>query len=276
MRQIAETVKGGHMNSRILFMGKLDNMIKQEKAYMKRLTACTKTLPAGQLSIQRRGTSFYCYRVKGDIITGITRDKTLCGKLAYKLCCSYQYDCWQTCCKVVKLLMSRVEKEEAKQRQNRKGFMVNRIMNFMSSNCDLFQTDILAYQWASQPYPSNSYYPEQLKYRTTKGRMVRSKSERTIANMLEKYEIPYRYEPEMVFDGKTIYPDFVLMRADGTLIIWEHFGLMDQNDYQMSALQKQERYRRAGYHQHTNLICTYEEDLVSESMLEEILIRFSM
>lgn len=104
--------------------------------------------------------------------------------------------------------------------------------------------------------------------------MVRSKSERTIADLLTEYGILFHYEEKLVINGAVYYPDFIIMRDDGSMIIWEHFGLMDKEEYYIKTCAKLESYRKAGFAAHTNLICTYEEDMVSDDILEEILMRY--
>ena len=52
--------------------------------------------------------------------------------------------------------------------------------------------------------------------------------------------------------------------------------LMEQDEYFKHACEKIKAYRKKGYMQHTNLICTWEEDLLQAEQLEEILIRFGV
>ena len=60
---------------------------------------------------------------------------------------------------------------------------------------------------------------------------VRSKSERSIADMLTEADIPFRYEPELVIGAKRYYPDFMILCSDGSIVIWEHFGMTDDSEY---------------------------------------------
>ena len=106
--------------------------------------------------------------------------------------------------------------------------------------------------------------------------MVRSKSERSLADFFTERGIAFRYEAKLAINGKVYYPDFMILCDDGRILIWEHFGLMDKEEYFISACRKLEQYRRAGYVQHSNLICTYEEDLRSGAVLEEILLRYEL
>ena len=79
------------------------------------------------------------------------------------------------------------------------------------------------------PYEKNPFHPEQLIYQTKSGILVRSKSERMIADFLSEHGIPFRYEAKLLIDGKAYYPDFMILCEDDTLILWEHFGLMSQD-----------------------------------------------
>ena len=94
--------------------------------------------------------------------------------------------------------------------------------------------------------------------------------------VLNRNGVAFRYEAKLVINGKVYYPDFMILCDDGRILIWEHFGLMDKEEYFISACRKLEQYRRAGYVQHSNLICTYEEDLRSGAVLEEILLRYEL
>ena len=100
------------------------------------------------------------------------------------------------------------------------------------------------------------------------------KPERSLADFFTESDIAFRYEAKLVIGGKAYYPDFMILCDDGRILIWEHLGLMDKEEYFISACRKLKQYRKAGYVQHSNLICTYEEDLQSGAVLEEILLRY--
>ena len=91
------------------------------------------------------------------------------------------------------------------------------------------------------------YYADALVYSTDRGEKVRSKSEMMIANLLYAMQLPYQYEKPLKLDGKLVYPDFTILdMTTRTEVYFEHFGLMDEVDYQTSALSKIERYEMAG------------------------------
>ena len=131
-----------------------------------------------------------------------------------------------------------------------------------------------AWNWMKAEYDTNPAYQENLRYVTTLGTRVRSKSELNIANTLERLGVPYRYEQRMCVNGRTVYPDFTILLPRGDILIWEHNGLMDNIDYMEKARSKTYDYEREGFRQHNNLIITYEDDIRSPEKIEEIIRRF--
>lgn len=96
-------------------------------------------------------------------------------------------------------------------------------------------------------------------YLTERGEYVRSKSEIIIANTLNRYGVPYKYEKPIVLDGKLRFPDFTLLNIRlRKEVLWEHFGMLDKLDYLTESIQKVAAYNRAGYFAGDNLILTYE------------------
>lgn len=101
------------------------------------------------------------------------------------------------------------------------------------------------------------YKTEELKYRTLRGDLVRSKNEGYIADALYINKIHYEYE--MILPGLDIHPDFYIRdNIRGIPIIWEHFGLMSSVEYVKTYIRKLETYRLYGFIPGYNLICTYE------------------
>lgn len=101
-------------------------------------------------------------------------------------------------------------------------------------------------QWNKEVYEKNCSYPENLRYETEQGDMVRSKSEVIIANILYQHQksILYKYERplKVVVDGrnKIIYPDFTVMNVHtGKVVYWEHAGRMDDSYYANDFVKKQ-------------------------------------
>lgn len=104
-------------------------------------------------------------------------------------------------------------------------------------------------QWQAEVYEKNLMYPENLRYETEQGDVVRSKSEVIIANILyhNRKDILYKYERplEIIENGrkKTIYPDFtILNKHTGEIIYWEHAGRMDDSYYANEFVKKMNTY----------------------------------
>ena len=117
----------------------------------------------------------------------------------------------------------------------------------------------------------NTIHSEGLVYFTNKGLCVRSKSERIIADTLDNNNILYSYESPLSLKGGIRYPDFTIYRpSDGKLFLWEHFGLMKNEDYRMKTNEKLAFYSKNGFFPFDNLICTYENDMQSPAYLQSI------
>ena len=127
-------------------------------------------------------------------------------------------------------------------------------------------------QWLAMPRNENPYKPEYKKHMTPGGVMIRSKEELVIAAFLESLELPYKYEEMLVLDGQLLYPDFTVKRvSDGKIIIWEHFGMMDDEGYKEKTLHKLHMYERNGYIPYDNFIATYGNNgSIDMTLLERI------
>lgn len=126
--------------------------------------------------------------------------------------------------------------------------------------CDLLGVhDKSVEQWKKEPFSTNPSYPENLKFKTNAGTLVRSKSELLIAITLEKYGVPYRYECLLETPSGPCFPDFTIMHPrTHKIFLWEHFGLMDNSSYAANAGTKVCTYLQMGYVPGDTLLMTYE------------------
>lgn len=103
-------------------------------------------------------------------------------------------------------------------------------------------------------------YAENLIHKTDKGHMVRSKSELIIADLLYQEKIPYEYEQPL--DGVEVvgrlHPDFSFTDAAGDRVIWEHLGMMHDEEYAQGWRWKREWYEKNGYVVGENLFVSEE------------------
>ena len=121
--------------------------------------------------------------------------------------------------------------------------------------------------WLAEPYQKNPM-PIKDGIKSEKGMIFRTKSEFMIASVLDKYDIPYRYEAAFTLDGQTKYPDFIIKHPyTGELIIWEHFGGLHYPGYMQKMWDKVNLYMKHGYIPFKNLICTFEDEVKDISRL---------
>lgn len=120
--------------------------------------------------------------------------------------------------------------------------------------------DQAAEKWQSEQYIARRIDRAEISYKTEKGGYVRSKSELIIANKLFAERIPYRYEAKLTLkDNIVIYPDFTILKPNTQeIILWEHFGMMDNPKYLDNFIIKINTYAENGYLLGKNLICSFE------------------
>lgn len=113
---------------------------------------------------------------------------------------------------------------------------------------------------SNNKYESLAFSEESSELISTAGIRVRSKSEMMIADCLTKNKIPFKYEfPIKTTTGITLHPDFICLNTKThQQFLWEHFGLMDNSEYAVNMVQKDNLYRKNGFLQGKNLIYTFE------------------
>lgn len=123
-------------------------------------------------------------------------------------------------------------------------------------------TEEYAKSWQAIKYKRKPV-PKDLPFYTAKNEHVRSKSELIIANMLNDRDIPYHYECPFDLGGRPITPDFLILnKRTKEVFIWEHFGMMDNEEYNEKALNKIEGYIANDYHLGKRLIATFESSKI--------------
>ena len=119
-------------------------------------------------------------------------------------------------------------------------------------------------KWLEQPYSGNPMTKSSAEIVTNRLEIVRSKSEKILADMFNAANVPYKYEcPLQIRNGYVIYPDFTFLDPV-TLeeIYWEHFGLMDDEEYSNRALEKIKIYEAAGLYMGERLLVSFESSQV--------------
>lgn len=115
-------------------------------------------------------------------------------------------------------------------------------------------------KWEAFEYQGLSFSADAPEIFSEKGERVRSKSEKMIADKLALMKIPYRYEcPLNVGKDYSYYPDFTILdMRERKTIIYEHFGMMQDEKYARDALCKIRDYQKAGLRKGENFIFTME------------------
>ena len=130
----------------------------------------------------------------------------------------------------------------------------------------LTETDAdYAKRWQEEPYEGKAFYMTDPDYRGPKGERMRSKSEVIIANILYSLGIPYKYECPLYFEnGKVVYPDFTILNVrTREVIIFEHLGMLGDEEYARNAINKINALILSGYIPGRNLILSYESNTAS-------------
>lgn len=99
--------------------------------------------------------------------------------------------------------------------------------------------------WQQRKYPSRNLMPVININETKKKEIVRSKSEKIIADMLNDHGIPYLYEFPLVLNPyRTVYPDFtILNKRTREVYLLEHLGWLESPDYVRKNLVKLTEYQ---------------------------------
>ena len=231
------------------------------KSEIKAIQQELKTLPAGYLVKQR---AFY-YEKRGTIQKGITKDQQKVMLLARKAYLLRKLEHMEWNYSLEKKLSGQYKTEDS--------------MEIIQGLPSLYKTLPANYFFhrsvndhLQNEAEENAGRPNELRYLTESGIKVRSKSERTIANTLDRNGIPYRYEVAIAMGGVVKYPDFTIFRpSDGRTLLWEHFGLMDQDVYRQNAVDKLSLYAQHGFFPFVNLICSYEQDLQDPARIIELI-----
>lgn len=120
--------------------------------------------------------------------------------------------------------------------------------------------------------PSNDRYAAHLIYRTSRGELVRSKSELLIAEKLHALSINYQYERflEGTARPERLKPDFSFIDDAGNIILWEHLGRMDLVKYREGWEWKRQWYGQNGFSEGRNLFTSTEEQIRDINFIDQM------
>jgi hypothetical protein len=121
------------------------------------------------------------------------------------------------------------------------------------------EDDVCIKEWMQKEDQQNFIFPEHQIHECKNGKMMRSKSEVLIADMLIDYSIPFKYEPKLVLNGRVFFPDFELLHPiTKKLFWWEHLGNLKDPEYVFKNLDRLDIYSKNNIILGENLILTFE------------------
>ena len=113
--------------------------------------------------------------------------------------------------------------------------------------------------WLKNASEQEEFRQIESQFYTTENVHVRSKSELIIANTLERYKIPYKYEVLLEKGKIRFHPDFFCLNIKNRQsFYWEHFGMMDDPEYAQRAIEKIAAYTAHNFVIGKNFIATFE------------------
>lgn len=238
----------------------LSHLLTNYKTELKKQKREIKTLPEGVLSYRKQHghTNFIrlipaAETADGKIFReGITKNDILLRKMARKAYLDLS----------ISLLSEEISRLDAflkKRTEPSPENILARLPEWMDALPEeiFFPQKQNADKWAAADYWRNGKNPEELRHITTKGLRVRSKSELIIAEKLDSYGIPYRYDQVIRSRYNLFSPDFTFNTANG-LFYWEHCGKMADPDYRDYNKWKLSEYESIGIVPWKNLIITYD------------------
>lgn len=119
-------------------------------------------------------------------------------------------------------------------------------------------------RWIQKPYSPNPMPKRSAELVTNQGEVVRSKTEKILADLFYDAKVPYKYEcPLWLTPNQSIYPDFTFLDPEtGEEVYWEHFGKMDDPAYANRSLEKIKLYEAKGIFLGERLLVTFESSTI--------------
>lgn len=107
----------------------------------------------------------------------------------------------------------------------------------------------LVQEWLTEAYHKNPDLYENNQHPTSSGYIVSSRGETIIAEKLSDLNIPFHHDeafPVPFGPGYYYYTDFTIYLPNGEVILWEHLGIMEKEQYTDRTVAKLRHYHRHG------------------------------
>ena len=252
-----------------LFVEALEERLKQLKKVLSHIQKNQENLPPGHLKISQKKNHVEFYHIteqgvsRGRYISVKNRD--FAARLAKK-----DYDI-----QLVRLLKREINLLEMILQQTKSFSAIQKLYDDLCpARQALIQPVTLTdeqyrNQWLAATWERKSFAEDVPKYFTANEECVRSKSEVIIADALLRHGVPYRYDFPLKLRTEssarrrnseiTFYPDFLCLNLrTREEFFWEHFGLMDDEEYSNNAAGKLNLYAENGIYPGRKLIITME------------------
>lgn len=220
------------------------------------------TLPQGKLYARKNGKYFSYYLVSEDgerkYISKNNGDYI--RQLAQRKYVQSLYKQLQNQYQLIKADLAKYHPESLKETYDKLSPGIKKLVEPIVLPDDMYADSWLKYECdKKKQYPTNNYSTNRV-YEASNGTFLRSKSEIIISEELERHNIPYIYEyPVKTETGKILYPDFYMLnKRTRKAYFYEHFGMMDEEEYCNNALLKIEEYARNGIRIGKNFLVSFE------------------
>ena len=113
---------------------------------------------------------------------------------------------------------------------------------------ELDETLASSLQGQKRQTTTKPYLAHALRHKTLSGHLVRSKSEVIVADALHYRGITFDYEAPFFGKDRKAFrlPDFTIRLPSGTIVLWEHLGMLDDESYKRSWNKKELWYAMNG------------------------------
>ncbi|MFL8951934.1 hypothetical protein ACWOAQ_02920 [Helcococcus kunzii] len=202
-----------------------------------------KIFPEGKLKIKKVNNKFYYYHVLDDSTVKFIPKKDI--ELAKVLCKKSYYE------KLKKIITKQMNYlKYFPMRYNYKN--IENVYNNLAPERKALINPIepsleqFIMEWKNKYFTPLSFRKEEKQFITNNKELVRSKSEKILADLFSSYNLIYKYECPLFLDKyDPIYPDFTFICPyTKREIYWEHFGMMDNPEYAIKAIEKIRYYAK--------------------------------
>ncbi len=235
----------------------LNDLLENHKLLLVKYQKELNKLPEGELGFRagknKDGHALYCHYLNGQRI-GISKNDELINLLAGKKCLEKAIKITENNIKHLRKLAAQYDDPDL---ISVAGKFPYHYAVHMNHNEAIWNEKKRL--WLAEEFDQSTFNPWEKVHKTAKGLRVRSKSEVIVAERLDYYKIPYRYEQNVYIRQYTRSPDFTILTKSG-IKYWEHAGKVNDKGYIRKHNWKLELYGSIGIVPWKNLIITYDNE----------------